>query len=46
MIGELFANMTHSTPAGYVGVIGIFVYFCLIVGTAAYRIRKAEHMHH
>ncbi len=45
-IAELWNNMMHSTPQGFVGVIGIFSYMAVIVGTALYRIFKGEHMHH
>ena len=46
MIMELVNNALHSTPQGFLGVSLIGVYFVVIVATAVYRIRKAEHMHH
>lgn len=46
MLAELWNNMMHSTAAGFVGVIGIFVYMGTILVTALYRIKKGEHMHH
>ena len=39
MFNELVSNAMHSTPQG-------FVYFCVIVATAFYRIKKGDHMHH
>ena len=41
MFNELVSNAMHSTPQGFVGVSLIFVYFCVIVATAFYRIKKA-----
>ncbi len=46
MLLELISNAMHSTPQGFVGVTLIFLYFCLIVATAFYRIRKGDHMLH
>ena len=46
MITELINNAMHSTPQGFLGVGLIFFYFVLIVGAAAMRIMKAEHMDH
>ena len=46
MFNELVSNAMHSTPQGFVGVSLIFVYFCVIVATAFYRIKKGDHMHH
>ncbi len=46
MFAELIQNAFHSTAAGTVGVTGIFVYMAIIVGTALYRIKKGEHLHH
>ena len=46
MLTELIDNAMHSTSQGFVGVSLIFVYFCFIVATAFYRIKKGEHMHH
>lgn len=46
MLSELVSNAMHSTPQGFVGVTLIFLYFCLIVSTAFYRIKKGDHMHH
>ena len=46
MIAELLDNVMHSTPQGFLGVGLIFFYFVLIVGAAAMRIIKAEHMDH
>ncbi len=43
---ELWTNAMHSSPAGFVGVIGIWFYMAVIVCTAIYRIIKGEHMHH
>ncbi len=46
IISELWHNVLKSTAAGWVGVTGIFVYMTVIVATAIYRIKKADHMHH
>ncbi len=46
MIAELMDNIMHSTSQGFLGVGLIFFYFALIVGAAAMRIAKAEHMDH
>lgn len=46
MFNELVSNAMHSTPQAFVGVTLIFLYFCLIVATAIYRIKKSDHMHH
>ncbi len=40
---ELFSNMLHSTPQGYLGVSLIFIYFVVIVATALYRIKNSDH---
>lgn len=45
MLSELVSNAMHSTPQGFVGVLLIFLYFCLIVGTACMRIKRGEHLH-
>lgn len=45
-LSELWHNMLQSTPQGYLGVIAIFVYMAAIVGTALYRIKKGDHLHH
>jgi hypothetical protein len=34
---ELLKNMSHSTNDGIAGVIGIFVFFGLMVGAGIYR---------
>lgn len=46
MLSELFTNAMHSSPQGFVGVTLIGLYFCLIVATAFFRIKKGDHMHH
>ncbi len=46
MVTELFENMMHSTPQGFVGVGLIFFYFVVIVSAAFYRIKKGEHLDH
>ncbi|GFM37111.1 hypothetical protein [Desulfovibrio psychrotolerans] len=46
MLAELFDNMMHSTPQGFVGVSLIFIYFVFIVSAAFYRIKKGEHLDH
>ena len=46
MVSELLTNMGHSTPQGFLGVIAIFIYMALIVGTAMYRIKKGDHLDH
>ncbi len=46
ILTELWGNMMHSTPQAFLGVPAIFIYFSIIVVTAAYRIRKADHMDH
>lgn len=46
MFDMFLANASHSTAQGFVGVTLIGLYFCLIVATALYRIKKSEHMHH
>lgn len=42
-IGELISNAMHSTPQGFLGVSLIGIYFCVIVGTALYRIKNSGH---
>lgn len=44
MLGELVTNALHSTPQGFVGVTLIVLYFCFIVATALWRIKKGEHL--
>ncbi len=34
---ELLKNMSHSTNDGFAGVIGIFVFFALMIGAGIYR---------
>ncbi len=46
MLLELITNALHSSPQAFLGVGLIFVYFCVIVATAIYRIKKAEHIEH
>lgn len=46
MLDELILNASHSTTQGFIGVSLIFAYFCLIVATSFYRIKKGEHMDH
>jgi len=46
MINELFQNMLHSSAAGTLGVLAIWVYMAVILGTAFFRIVKGDHMHH
>ncbi len=46
MFFDLIVNALHSSFAAYVGVGAIFVYFVVIIATALYRIKKADHMHH
>ncbi len=46
MISELIQNAMQSTPAGFVGVAGIFIYMTIIVVTAIYRIFKGDHLDH
>lgn len=46
MFEVLFENAMHSTPQGFVGVSLIAIYFCVILSTAIYRIRKGEHLEH
>lgn len=46
MLNELITNMQASTPQGFLGVGLIVFYFFLIVGTAVFRIIKADHMDH
>jgi len=43
---ELLENALHSTPQGFVGVSGIWIYMAVIVVTAIYRIRKGDHLGH
>jgi hypothetical protein len=39
--------MAHSTPAGYVGVSGIFLFLAAMVGAGVYRVKQAlEHEEH
>lgn len=40
VVTELLTNMLHSSPQGYLGVSLIGIYFCVIVGTALYRIKQ------
>jgi len=46
VLSELWTNAMHSTAAGFLGVSAIFIYMACIVGTAFYRIKKGDHMHH
>lgn len=46
MIEELWHNVLNSTWRGFFGIAGIFTYMLLILGTAFYRIKKGDHMHH
>lgn len=34
---ELLKNMLHSTNDGFAGVIGIFVFFAIMIGAGIYR---------
>jgi hypothetical protein len=46
-IVELITSMAHSTPAGFVGVSGIFVFLAVMVGGGLYRVKQAmEHEEH
>jgi hypothetical protein len=47
-MGELIESALHSTPQGLVGVGLIGVYFVIILASAAWRIRRGEHLarHH
>jgi hypothetical protein len=48
-IWQLVQNMYHSTPEGYVGVIGIFLFFACMIGAGAYRVKEMmehEDEHH
>jgi len=38
---QLVQNMAHSTPAGFAGVSGIFIFLALMVGAGGYRVRQA-----
>ena len=38
---QLVRNMAHSTPAGFAGVSGIFIFLALMVGAGGYRVRRA-----
>lgn len=46
MLAELWSNMMHSTPQGFVGVGLIGVYFVVIVSVALYRVKKGDHLDH
>ena len=46
MVDILLQSAAHSSPQAFVGVGLIALYFCLIVGVAAYRIKQGAHMHH
>ncbi len=46
MFNDLISAAMHSTPAAFVGVTAIALYFLLIMGTAIMRIKKADHMDH
>ncbi|MCF8086107.1 MAG: hypothetical protein K9J48_04365 [Desulfohalobiaceae bacterium] len=37
----LVQNMAHSTPAGFVGVCGIFIFMALMLGGGVYRVKQA-----
>ncbi len=37
----LVQNMAHSTPAGFVGVSGIFIFLALMLGAGVYRVKQA-----
>ena len=45
MLLELFNNAMHSTPQGFLGVGLIYIYFCVILGTAFYRIKNSAGHH-
>ena len=45
-VSELVVTALHSTPQGYVGVSLIFIYFAVIVGAAAMRIKRGDHISH
>ena len=46
ILSELFQDASHSTIQGMFGVTGIFVYFCVIVGAALYRINELKKSDH
>lgn len=37
---ELIHNMTHSTIQGFFGVVGIFTFLALMVGSGIYRVKQ------
>lgn len=41
VVGELISNAYHSSAQGYLGVSLIFIYLCVIVGVALYRIKSS-----
>ena len=45
-ISELVSSMLSSTPQGYVGVSLIFIYFAIMMGAVALRIKRGDHMGH
>lgn len=45
-ISELISGMMSATPQGFVGVGLIFIYFVIILASAAMRIRRGEHLSH
>lgn len=45
-ISELVGSMSHATPQGFVGVGLIFIYFAVMMGGVAYRIKRGEHISH
>jgi hypothetical protein len=36
----LVQNMAHSTPAGFAGVSGIFIFLAVMIGAGAYRVKQ------
>jgi hypothetical protein len=46
-IWQLVQNMLASTPEGFVGVIGIFLFFAGMIGAGAFRAKQLmEQDHH
>ena len=47
-IVELVTHMAQSTPAGYAGVTGIFIFLAVMLGAGVYRVKQAmeDEEHH
>lgn len=46
MFSELVETAMQSSPAAFIGVGLMVVYFVAMLLTIAYRIKKGDHVHH